>query len=210
MRCIFCAPHIFTNTGWQKGPNMNDAQLIESFCSGNTRAFNTLVDRWQHRIHCVAYRYFNNHDEAREITQKTFIRVYKKLRALDDPDRFAAWIYRIVNNLCLDETRRADRWRSAAMDKLENEPKDTATEIPDRPVQQKEWEALLQQALQQLPSEQRIAIIMKEYEDLTFKEIATILNVSPNTVKSRVYYGLNTLRGIFDQWNINKEALYYD
>lgn len=189
---------------------MNDIQLIESFCSGNTHAFNTLVERWQHRIHRVAYRYFNNHDEAMEITQKTFIRVYKKLWSLDDPACFAAWIYRITNNLCLDETRRADRRRSAPIEELTKEPQNATADIPDRPLQQKEWEILLQQALQQLPPEQRIAIIMKEYEGLTFNEIATILDVSPNTVKSRVYYGLSTLRGIFDQWNINKEALYYD
>lgn len=97
---------------------MNDAQLIKVFCNGNTRVFNTLVDRWQHRIHCVAYRYFNNHDEAMEITQKTFIRVYKKIQSLEDPNRFAAWIYRIANNLCLDETKRAGRQRSTPMDEL--------------------------------------------------------------------------------------------
>ena len=190
---------------------MNDAQLIESFCNGDSRAFNTLVDRWRQRIHRVAYRYFNSHDEATEITQKTFIRAYKKMHALDDPDRFAAWIYRIANNLCLDETRRSGRWRSTSMDKLNNRPSTTAMpEHPDQPLQQKEWETLLQQALQQLPPEQRMVVILKEYQELKFREISAAIDVPENTVKSRLYTGLTTLRGIFDQWNINKEALYYD
>ena len=190
---------------------MNDAQLIKAFCEGDTGAFNALVDRWQHRIHRVAYRYFNSHDEAREITQKTFIRVYKKLKTLDDYNAFSAWIYRIANNLCLDEAKRAGRKKSASMDEFDQAPiANTISEHPDRPLQQKELEAILQQALQQLPAEQRMVVIMKEYEGMKFREIAEVLHIPESTVKSRMYYGLRTLRGIFDQWNLKKESLYYE
>jgi len=69
---------------------------------------------------------------------------------------------------------------------------------------------LLHKALLQLPTEQRIVVIMKEYEGLTFREIAEILEESENTIKSRLYYGLRGLKKTFDSWNINKEVFSYD
>lgn len=190
---------------------MNDAKLVEAFRSGDMNAFNALVERWQERIHRFAYRYFSSHDDAMEITQKTFIRAYRKLDSLEDTNKFSSWLYRIANNLCLDELKRAGRRRSSSMDAL-NEPRiaKSITENPDRPIQQKELGSLLQQALNQLPAEQRIVVIMKEYEGLKFREIAEILEEPENTVKSRMYYGLTSLRNIFEKWNIEMEALQYE
>lgn len=190
---------------------MNDAKLVQEFCRGNTQVFNLLVERWQPRIYRLAYRYFNSYDEAHEITQKTFIRVYKKLHSLDDHAAFPAWIYRIAHNLCRDEAKRAGRRRSKSMKELNKPP--VATSVsgnPEQPLQQKELGLILQKALQQLPAEQRIVVIMKEYEELKFREIAEVLELPESTVKSRMYYGLRSLRGIFDQWNIKKESLYYE
>lgn len=190
---------------------MNDEQLVREFCGGDTEAFNRLVQRWQHRIHRYAYRYFASHDEAMEITQKTFIRAYKKLDTLENAEKFPSWIYRIANNLCLDEVKRAGRRRSAPMEAAGAEK--AATELaanPDREMANRELGLLLQLALSRLPEEQRTVVIMKEYEGLKFREIAEILEEPENTVKSRMYYGLKALRKIFDQWNINMEELNYE
>ena len=190
---------------------MNDAKLVEEFRGGNMDAFNALVENWQQRIHRFAYRYFASHDEAMEITQKTFIKAYKKLHTLDDAQKFSSWIYRIANNLCLDELKRAGRKRSSSMESLTNHPvAQSIAENPDRPIQQQELGSILQQALNQLPAEQRIVVIMKEYEGLKFREIADILDEPENTVKSRMYYGLSSLRKIFDKWNLEMEALYHE
>lgn len=188
---------------------MTDAKLVEEFRGGNMDAFNTLVERWQHRIHRFAYRYFSSHDEAMEITQKTFIRAYKKLYTLDDVEKFPSWIYRIANNLCLDEKKRAGRRKAAPLESL-----GTHTEAagqgsnPAMSLEHRELGSILQQALNQLPPEQKVVVIMKEYEGLKFREIAEVLEEPENTVKSRMYYGLNNLRKIFDQWNIEMEELY--
>lgn len=190
---------------------MTDAKLIEDFREGDMAAFNCLVERWQQRIHRFAYRYFASHDEAMEITQKTFIRVYNKLNTLDDTEQFAAWIYRIANNLCLDETKRAGRRRSFSMGALPEPPvAESLASNPDQQVEQNELGSILQLALNQLPPEQRIVVIMKEYEGLKFREIADILDEPENTVKSRLYYGLRKLRQLFNQWNIELEALRYE
>lgn len=190
---------------------MNDAQLIEEFRSGNIEAFNVLVERWQQRIHRFTYRYFCSHDEATEITQKTFIKAYKKLDTLEDAEKFSPWIYRIANNLCLDEAKRAGRRQSAPMEALGKDPVSRSiAENPDRRLQQQELGTLLQQALNRLPAEQRIVVIMKEYEGLKFREIADILDEPENTIKSRMYYGLTTLKKIFEKWNIEMEAYHYE
>lgn len=190
---------------------MNDAKLVEKFRGGDIEAFNRLVERWQDRIHRFAYRYLSSYDEAREITQKTFIRAYKKLHTLEDVDKFSSWLYRIANNLCLDEIKRAGRRRSAPMKALGPDPiAESLASSPDRTIQHQQLEVLLQQALSRLPDEQRIVVIMKEYQGLTFREIAEILKEPENTVKSRMYYGLNALRKIFDDWNLKTEELYHD
>lgn len=187
---------------------MNDEQLVRQFCGGDIEAFNHLVQRWQHRIHRYAYRYFASHDEATEITQKTFIKAYKKLDTLEDVEKFPSWIYRIANNLCLDEMKRAGRRRSAPLEAVGAQSADIGrTANPDREMANRELGLMLQLALNRLPEEQRTVVIMKEYEGLKFREIAEILEEPENTVKSRLYYGLKALRKIFDQWNINFEEL---
>jgi len=190
---------------------MTDTQLVKNFCDGDIQAFNTLVERWQHRIHRVAYRYFSSHDEAKEITQKTFIRAYKKLGTLEEADKFPSWIYRIANNLCLDEAKRAGRRRSTSLESVKGEllARRSASD-PERTLEQSELGEILQLALNRLPDEQRIVVILKEYEGLKFREIAEILEEPENTIKSRMYYGLKKLKEIFDQWNINKEAFDYE
>ncbi len=190
---------------------MTDVKLIEEFRSGDNEAFNKIIERWQHRIHRFAYRYFSSHDEAMDITQKTFIKVYKKLHTLDDAEKFPAWIYRIANNLCLDESKRAGRRRSSSIEALADHPiADSRDSKPDNLIHQHQLESILQLALNQLPAEQRVVVIMKEYEGLKFREIAEILEEPENTVKSRLYYGLKTLRKLFEQWNIELEALHYE
>jgi len=191
--------------------NVTDAKLVEEFRSGDIEAFNALVERWQQRIHRFAYRYFCSHDEASEITQKTFIKAYKKLDTLEDAEKFSAWIYRIANNLCLDETKRAGRRRSAPMETLIEDPAvNSIAENPELRVQHQQLGKLLQHALDQLPDEQRIVVIMKEYEGLKFREIAEILDVPENTAKSRMYYGLTKLRELFEKSNIEMEAYHYE
>lgn len=189
---------------------MEDAQLVQDFLGGNHQAFNKLIGRWQDRIHHFAYRYFASNDDAAEITQKTFIKAYQKLDTLDDAAKFGSWLYRIANNLCLDELKRAGRKRATSLEALKTAPQTETASPADGTLMKNEAMVLLHKALLQLPNDQRMVVIMKEYEGLTFREIAEILDESENTVKSRMYYGLKALKKTFDSWNINKEVFNYD
>lgn len=190
--------------------HMEDAKLVQDFLGGNHQAFNKLIGRWQDRIHHFAYRYFANNDDAAEITQKTFIKAYQKLNTLEDAGKFGSWLYRIANNLCLDELKRVGRKRSTSLEALKTAPQSETERAADSALMRNEAIVLLHKALLLLPNEQRMVVIMKEYEGLTFREIAEILDESENTIKSRLYYGLRALRKTFDSWNINKEVFSYD
>jgi RNA polymerase sigma-70 factor, ECF subfamily len=187
---------------------IDDKQLVKEAQAGVPGAFNKLVEQWQERIHRFAYRFFADADEAGEITQKTFICVYQKLNALDDPAKFSAWIYRVAHNLCLDELKRAGRKKFISLENHENHSAENGT--PALFLENKELCDVLQKALLLLPEEQRMVIILKEYEGLKFREIAETLEQPENTVKSRMYYGLKSLRRILNNWNIQHEYLNYD
>jgi RNA polymerase sigma-70 factor, ECF subfamily len=190
--------------------SMNDANLIEQFRNGNSDAFNLLVNRWQKPIYRFAFRYFGNPSEADDITQKTFIKAYQKLELLNDAEKFSPWLYRIAAHICIDQARRNDRRKTSPLETW-IESSEVATSLtPDVTLEKSELGSLMQKALLSIPDDQRTVIILKEYEGLKFREIAEILDESENTIKSRMYYGLKTLRRVFKKWNIEKEALNYE
>lgn len=204
----------------EKG-NMTDTELIEKFLAGDITAFNRLVWQWQEPIYNFILRLHGDAEISKDICQKTFIRVYKNLRKLKDHHKFKSWLYQIAANLCRDELRRWKKYHLISVDQinaayeageasLPEYLRTTPRHAPDFNSGQQQARTLIELALRKIPEEQRIVIIMKEYQDLKFTEIAEILDQSVSTVKSRLYYGLNALRKIFEQWEIKQEAFEYD
>lgn len=181
--------------------------LIRKIQQGDRSAFNDLMSRWEKQIHRFAYGFFADHDEASEITQKTFIRAYHSLGELKDPGRFSSWLYRIANNLCLDELRRAGRRKSSPLEAWVEQQNVSDEATPSEKLESRELGQWIHKALLTLPDEQRVVIILKEKEGLKFREIAEILEEPENTVKSRMYYGLKSLRRTLTKWNIPQEYL---
>ena len=192
---------------------MTDAELIERFLKGEVAAFNTLVRRWERETYNFILRYVGNREDARDLCQKTFIRVYQGLRRLRDPQKFSTWLYQIAVNACHDASRsRRPVVSLEGQGEEDSEAPEMATEpstYPDAIVHNLGVRELLNRALQSIPEEQRVVVVMKEYQGLKFTEIAEALQVPLNTVKSRMYYGLRALRKIFEQWNIDEEKLRY-
>lgn len=187
---------------------MTDAALIAQFQAGHIAAFNTLVERWECPIYNFVLRYAGDRDDARDLCQQTFIRAYKSLRRLRDPDKFTAWIYQIALNACRDAARSR---KFISLDALwESTPIADAKARTDARAHEQSVRDLIHRALQNLPEEQRVVIVMKEYQGLKFTEIAETLNVPINTVKSRMYYGLSALKKIFDRWHISEDMARYE
>lgn len=201
---------------------MNDRELIERFLRGEVEAFNTLVWRWQKTIYNFILRDIGNREEAHDLTQQVFVRVYRNLDKLKDRDRFSTWIYQIAANLCRDLIKQR---RRRSVQSLEAMQEAGALELatnpaltlhaeneqhPDRIVSRSQLRDLLERALQEIPEEQRVVVIMKEYQNLKFTEIAEILGAPVNTVKSRLYYGLNAMKKVLGRWQIDEEVVNYE
>lgn len=174
-------------------------------------AFNRVIRYWYPRIYNFAYKYFSEHDMAMEVVQQTFISVHKNLQTLQDVTQFRSWLYRIAANCCHQESRRRKRQRIFPFSLwTQQQPTVSLNDCmaePDLDTDVHAATPYLLKALNQLPADQRIVVIMREYEGMKFREIAEALNVSENTVKSRMYYGLENLRKILAKWNITKDIL---
>lgn len=182
---------------------------------GDKNASGKLVNLWYKRIYKYALKYIGSHDLAMEVTQKTFINMYRKISELEDVEKFKPWLYKIAANACHEEYRQKTRLNTLFIERESDDNKGEKINYSELPaveaqLQRNDLNKLIRQALQELSEEQREVIIMKEYEGLKFREIAEILDVSENTVKSRLYYALNHLKQFLADRQLTKENLYYE
>lgn len=200
----------------QRNRARTDAELVEQFLGGEVEAFNVLVRRWEREIYQFVLPYVGNREDARDLCQQTFIKAYYKIPGLRDPQKFSTWLYQIAVNTCHNSWKRRRRHPTVSLEGLQDgagpgeELPEMAAEPsthPDVAAQEGDVRALVQKALQAIPEEQRAVIVMKEYQGMKFSQIAEVLRVSVNTVKSRMYYGLSALKKIFEKWNIDEETL---
>jgi len=177
-------------------------RLILQAQAGNEQAFNKLVSLWYKRIYNYAFKYAGSHDMAMDIAQNTFITVHHKIDQLREVNSFKPWLYRIAINCSHEELRKQKRISGISInttidengDERQFEIEDDLRYQPDAKLQRQELADLIMASLQTLSEEQRLVVIMKEYEGLKFREIAEALEISENTAKSRLYYGLKHLR----------------
>lgn len=198
---------------------MHSDTLVVRAQTGDASAQGKLVQLWYKRIYNFGYKFFLDHDMAMEVSQKTFISMCRNIGALHDVSRFKPWLYKIAVNFCREEARKRKGnralsfdlvWNRDAEDSPQWESSGQRHDDPERQLQQMELADILQQALLELSEEQREIVIMKEYEGLKFREIAEVLNISENTVKSRMYYGLDGLKKILEKKNINRNSIGYE
>ena len=168
----------------------SDVQLIHRILSGDDEAFSTLVQRHQQSVHALVWRKIGDFHIAEEITQDTFLRVYKSLKTLKDPNQFAGWLYVIANRLCINWGKK----NNPAIHSLEDTPMEEIEESAYTHYlsEQREVEAsdhhceIAQKLLQKLPESERTVMTLYYLGEMTVKEIAKFLGVSVNTIKSRI------------------------
>ncbi len=180
-------------------------ELVRKMQRGEESAYETVMEHWGKRVYNFAMRYANDDHFATEVVQQTFIQAFEKIDQLKDPTKLKSWLYRIASNNCVSQGRNMARRRHVRVEEAHLQPSSSTN--PSTQMERKEMRNLVLQILQMIPADQRQVIIMKEYEGLKFREIADILAVSENTVKSRMYYGLNAMRKILQRKKLTKDLL---
>ncbi len=184
--------------------DISDDQIIERTLAGETDAFSLLVSRWERPIYGLSLRMLGRDEDARDVCQETFLAAFRNLRKFRGDAKFSSWLYRIALNACHSKLRKHNGSTEQSIDLEDDDGRkfelaDTNAEpMPDR-LHRDQRASLVRKALQALPAEMRQVIIMKEYEELTFAEIAEILDIPVSTVKSRLYTGLQQMRARLDK-----------
>ena len=177
---------------------LTDEELVSRSMGGDPESFNQLIRRWERPIYALAYRTIGREDDARDVVQETFLRAFRGLSGFKGQAKFSSWLYRITLNLCRDWMRRQRRTPVIAtpdgVDLVELAGESETVETADAAVVRKDLSRAVARAMTALPEEQRAAIVLKEYHDLTFQEIADLLGCPLSTVKTRLYQGLTVLR----------------
>jgi RNA polymerase sigma-70 factor (ECF subfamily) len=175
-----------------------DEELVARSIEGDADSFNQLILRWERPIYALAYRVIGREEDARDVCQDTFLRAYRALPGFKGQAKFSSWLYRIALNLCRDWIRKQRRTRTVPMpegvDLVELASEQGPVESIEDLVARRQMSDVVAQAMEQLPDEQRTAIILKEYHGLTFQEIAELQGCPLSTVKTRLYQGLSVLR----------------
>ncbi len=187
---------------------VTDKELVRKTLQGEEESFNLLVSRWQQKLYNYACRLTGDREEAFDICQESFIKAYAQLQQLKDPGKFSFWLFKIARNFSISRYRSERPFlrleKGGAEDEegldLENllESGPSIRLDGEHNYSHTELRLMVEQALDELPLEQRETIVLKIYEGLKFTEIAEIADCPVSTVKSRLYLGLVKLREVLD------------
>lgn len=172
-----------------------DSILMLKFKEGDVSAFETLMRKYKKQVLNVVYRYLGNSNEAEDIAQEVFIKVYQGGSNYKPTAKFFTWLYRITANLCTDY-RRKKKPVFVQMDDKELAAKERA----DGRVEEKRIEEIVRNALDKLPAQQRIAVVLNRYDELTMEEIADVLKMPVNTVKSLIHRAKISLKNYIEPY----------
>ena len=167
-----------------------DEALVRSVLSGDRDRFELLVERYQTRLVNYLYRMVRNLEEAHDLTQEVFIRVYQALDRYDSQYRFSTWLFRVAQNAAIDVIRRADEGGEAMVD----------LELPDgqpsalESLQGRELDASIRAAIDTLPWEYRELILLRHYGELAYEEIAEVKAMPLGTVKNKLFRARQMLK----------------
>jgi RNA polymerase sigma-70 factor (ECF subfamily) len=191
------------------GTATSDEQIVERALTGDAEAFGEIVQRWERRIFALAFGMLGREEDARDATQETFLAAFRNLRAFRGEAKVSSWLHRIAVNQCITRQRRAKVRNESALETEEEKNAATlAAPVRYSPVRVVEgWEttAAVRLAVNSLPVELRQVVVMKEFEELTFKEIADALDLPLSTVKSRLYTALKQLQMRLHKFDENSE-----
>ena len=169
--------------------------VIQRCLQGDQLAWDTIVQQYRRKVFNVAYKFVGRHEEAEDLTQDIFIKIFKSLGTFDRRANFQTWLISVSRNLCIDHYRSVRQERQTIDYQVDpNELSPVAHEAgPIAAIEQQDRVVLLREALAALPESLRKAVLMRDIQELTYQEIADKLHLPEGTVKSRINRGRTEL-----------------
>lgn len=171
-------------------PAAEEQQLILQAKEGSNGAFRLLVERYMKQAYNIAYGFLRDHQDAEDVAQEAFVRIYRSLNAFRGDAEFSTWLYRIVMNLSLNRIRQ----RRVKYKREVQMTEQTVGIVRNDPSDQAELQPHIERALHELPTLQRAVVILRHINGLSTKQASTILNCSEGTIKTHLHRGLKKLK----------------
>ncbi|NLM44449.1 MAG: sigma-70 family RNA polymerase sigma factor [Clostridiales bacterium] len=175
--------------------------LVYRSKKGDIDAFEELIYNYEKKAYNIAYRIMGNEEDAKDMAQEAFIKIYKSIGNFRGDSTFSTWLYRIVTNVCLDELRKRKKNNTVPLEMSIESEKGTAIvelsaekETPEDIYEQVEKKQLIQSAISSLSEDYKTVIILRDVQGFSYEEIATMLNCSLGTIKSRINRARNLLK----------------
>ena len=172
----------------------SDAELIERCLRKDNTAWDPLVARYRRRIFHIAYKFTGKHDEAEDLTQEIFLKVFRSLEKFNRDADFSTWLSSVARNFCIDHYRASKREKEVLVeDALAYDLAPASSGNPYRALEAKDRSGLVRRGLDQLPGKLREAVILRDLQGLSYQEMASRLALPEGTVKSRINRGREEL-----------------
>ncbi|MBN8569070.1 MAG: sigma-70 family RNA polymerase sigma factor [Ignavibacteria bacterium] len=172
----------------------DDIEIIDSFKKGNEHAFNILVNKYQKKVYWIVRKMVIDHDDANDITQDIFIKIHSSLKDFRGDSKFFTYIYKISVNFCLNHISKKKRTSNREID-IEDDTLDIkSTDMgTDEHYDEKRKQKLLKEAIENLEGQQRAVFNMRFYDNLSYEEIATMLNKSVGGMKANYFHAVKKI-----------------
>ena len=174
-------------------PKDPDIAVMLRFQKGDEKAFETIVTKHQRNVLNLIYRYLGNATQADDAAQEVFLKLYRARHKYTPKAKFSTWLYRITVNHCLNEIR-SRKTQPASLDPIDDMTEQGENRAPDDQIRQGELRQAVKEAIDALPENQRMAVILARYEDMSYEEIAETMKTSLEAVKSLLHRAKESLQ----------------
>lgn len=181
---------------------MNEEKdLIHRAKMGDVTAYEELISGYEKKVYNTVYRFLENVEDARDLTQEIFLKIFTSLKNFKEGSSFSTWLYRIAVNTCIDFCRRRKEDTLSILDEMDGSETSMGkySTLPEDVVENKELKKALNDAIKALPEDQRICVVLRDIQGFSYMEIGEILKCSTGTVKSRINRGRRALRQILQK-----------
>jgi RNA polymerase sigma factor (sigma-70 family) len=167
--------------------NVHDQHYIHLVREGDTNAFVVLVDRYKDMVFTLSLKMLKDREEAEEVSQDTFVKVYQSISKFNGESKFSTWIYKVAFNTCLDRLKKNKRSQPiAGLDEFTEQEAISLMNVLDS-IEERERKQMIQDCLHGLPGEDSFLLTLYYFEEHPLEEIAKIIGINPNNVKIRLY-----------------------